>query len=217
MNITITNSDIISLLLDADSLHEPKHFKKGEQIISEGANARNVFLQKSGVVKIVKNYDRTDPIIVSFTFPDSLIGLPAVLLSIKYQVTAIALENTSGWMIDGKNFLNYCENKGITSQILEQMTRETLILIERIGPMAHRSGLKRFLSVLIMLSKVYGTVDGKELSLKLSVKDLSEIVMLSRETLHRIIRDIEGEGIISIKSKKIIFLNYDKLARMAQV
>ena len=88
--------------------------------------------------------------------------------------------------------------------------------MERIGTMAQRSGLKRFLSVLIMLSEVYGTADGKKLNLNLSIKDLSEIVMLSRETMHRIIRDIEDEGIISIKAKKITFLNFEKLARMAQ-
>jgi len=34
--------------------------------------------------------------------------------------------------------------------------------------------------------------------------------------MHRIIRDIEDEGIISIKSKRITFLNFEKLARMAQ-
>ncbi|MBL4658638.1 MAG: Crp/Fnr family transcriptional regulator [Flavobacteriales bacterium] len=216
MSIPITNSDIISLLLQDDKSHEVKLYIKGEQIIKEGANARCVFLQKSGIIKIVKNFDQTDPIIVSFAFPNDLIGLPAVLQSKKYHVTAVAQENVTGWMIDAKKFLEYFEKKGIKKQIVEQMTKETLILMERIGAMAHRSGLKRFLSVLIMLSEVYGTSEDGKLVLNLTIKELSEIVMLSRETMHRIIRDIENEGIISIKSKKITLLNYDKLTRIVE-
>ncbi|MBL4578403.1 MAG: Crp/Fnr family transcriptional regulator [Flavobacteriales bacterium] len=216
MNTTTPNSDIIALLLQNSNSHELKHYKKGERIIEERAHARNVFLQKTGVVKIVKNYDRTDPIIVSFAFPDAIIGLPAVLLDKKYQVTAIAQEDTTGWMINAKKFMGYFDHNGIKKQIVKQMTEETLVLMERIGTMAQRSGLKRFLSVLIMLSEVYGTAEGKKLNLNLTIKDLSEIVMLSRETLHRIIRNIEDEGIISIKAKKITFLNFEKLSRMAQ-
>jgi len=216
MDIPVSNSDFIAILLEEGGLEDLKHYKKGEVIIEEGANARHVFLQKSGIIKIVKNFDRTDPIIVSFAFPNTLTGIPAVLLERKYKLTAIALEDTSGWLISASKFMTYLEHKRLEKLVFKQMTEESQILMERIGTMAQRSGKKRFLSVLIMLSEIYGTADGKKLNLNLSIKDLSEIVMLSRETMHRIIRDIEDEGIISIKSKRITFLNFEKLARMAQ-
>ena len=202
------------MILRDDKLLKLRLYKKGQQIIEEGSRTRTVFLQRSGITKIVKNHGLIQPIIISFGFPNELIGLSAILSNKKFQVGAVALEDVSGWMINSEKLMEYFENQGIKSQLLEHMSMEALILTERIGAMAHRSGTKRLLSILMMLSEIYGSTKDGKLAIYLTIKEISEIVMLSRETTHRIIRELENESLITIQSKHITFLNYQKLTQI---
>lgn len=186
-------------------------FKRGDFIIRQGATANTAFLQLNGNIKVVMNYESESPTILTYTSGGVLIGLPSVMTSRLYQVSAIATENTEGVFIAKKELLELLDQNTGTQEVLGNMARDILHLQQRIAAAAKRTSKEKFAHLLSIMVNTYGMDEHGRLLIKATIKELAEILCVSRDTMHRILKEFREEGAIEVENKKIYVLDTDFL------
>jgi len=202
-----------------DSSKTCQSFKKGQTIFEEGAYPHGLYCINSGKIKVTQTGADGREHIVHLCKDGDVMGYRAVLSGDKYSCSAVALENSSVCFIPTKVFIAMVEkDPKLAFKIIHLFSNELKIAERNITDIAQKSVKERLAQGLLLLKESYGFEnDNATINVAMTREDIANIVGTARETVIRLLFELERGGILGLDGKKIKILDQPKLLRLANI
>lgn len=198
-----------------EKITKERSYKKGSVIITEGEKSENVFIIKSGKVKIFKTSNDGREIILDIKGRSKIFAEVTLFDNGKNPATVTAIENCVILSISSEDIECIIrENPDMALNIIKVLNRRLKEAQSRVKNMAINDTYVRTAQTLLRLIDKYGVVaeDGTiELILNITREELAGLVGTSRETVSRAISQFSKEEAIKVAGRKIIILDKSKL------
>jgi CRP/FNR family transcriptional regulator len=190
-------------------------YNKGEIICKQGTFASHIIYLKEGLAKV---YLEGNPrnLVLKISPEGNLIGLPSI-----YDGNNIFLYSAATYtdsvieMIDINIFKQLIrENAKFAYRVINVLNENTVQIYGRFFCLTNKQLHGRVADILLCLAnRIFKTV---EFILPLSRNELAELTNMSTESVIRVLKDFNEDGLISITGKSIKILNYDMLSRISE-
>jgi CRP/FNR family transcriptional regulator, polysaccharide utilization system transcription regulator len=202
-----------------DSSKTCQSFKKGQTIFEEGAYPHGLYCINNGKVKVSQTGVDGREHIVHLIKNGDVMGYRAVLSGDKYSCSAVALEDSSICFIPTKVFVAMVEkDPKLAFKIIHLFSNELKIAERSSTDLAQKSVKERLAQGLLLLKESYGFAnDSTTINVIMTREDIANIVGTARETVIRLLFELEREGIIGLEGKKIKIIDQSKLLRLANI
>ncbi len=198
-----------------EKITKERSYKKGNVIISEGEKSENVFIIKSGKVKIFKTSNDGREIILDIKGKSKIFAEVTLFDNGLNPATVVAIENCIVLSISNDDLeVIIRENPDMALNIIKVMSRRLKEAQSRVKNMAINDTYVRTAQTLLKLIDKYGveTENGViELTLNITREELAGLVGTSRETVSRAISQFSKEKALKIEGRRIIILDKSKL------
>jgi len=192
--------------------------KKGRELFREGSYPKAVYIIKKGKVKLYQQGTSGSEKILYLYTPGEMFGYRPVLCGEKHPATAETIEESSVYKLPIKYFLGtLAQSTSLSNYLLQNLSHEFTVLINRIGAFAQKSVKERVALSLLIMRERYRKQDGKgEAEITLSRTDLAAFVGTTVETIARIITRLKQDRIIKTYGRKIVVVDEKALSRMSE-
>jgi len=190
-------------------------YKKGEIICKQGGFFSQVMYVENGLAKVFMEGGANS--LVLKIIPDTnLIGLASVSEEQNtYPYSAMAYIDTVVRQIDIKVFRQLLrENSLFALEIIDILNANSLQIYGRFFCLTQKQSFGRLADIILCLAdRIFKRAN---FDLPLSRKDLAELTGLSAETVIRILKKFNEEGLIRMDGKKFEVLDYESLQRISE-
>lgn len=190
-----------------------RSYERGQDIFLEGEEGDELFIIKSGVVKIYR-YDETRDIILAIFRNGDFFGEMAVLENEQVRsASAMSLEKTSVYVLKREDFVNLLNrNPKMTKRILETALDRLRKANEMITDLTFLDVRARVVKMMLRLSEKHGVPykSGVLIDLKLTHQQMADMTGAVRETVTKVLLDLQSEGMIKIEKKKVFIPDVGK-------
>lgn len=206
--------------LDEDEIKEIesiailRNYKKGQIIITEGNKGDSIFIVKSGKVKIYQTSLDGKEIILDIKDPGSFFGEVVLFNDLSYPATVEAIENSEILNLKNNDIESIIiSNSKIALEMIKVLNKRLFETQKKLKNMAFSDTYVRTAQLILTLSEKYGkkVEGGLRLELNLTREELASLVGTSRETISRALSQFNKEGAISMKGRKIVITDKEKL------
>lgn len=212
------NETLFSVLTQEDKEFLEKHvkrktYKKGEVIFTPLDLCDHLSVILQGEVKLCKYSVDGQEQILSFLGRGDVYGEAIVFQGDHYVVTVIAERDTIVEMIHREELLTLTQrNKNFTLAFFRELTRKIKLLNNKVEMLSLKNIKQKIASYLLSLSK-----EQKSSTVKLphSKQKIAFLLGTSREVLSRNFSEMEKEGYLQSKGRKVFLLNIEKLTYCA--
>ncbi|MFQ3665653.1 MAG: Crp/Fnr family transcriptional regulator [Sphingomonadaceae bacterium] len=186
--------------------------RRGETLIRQGDPGDTLLIVLEGHLKVVLLAASGREIVLDFPGPGAVVGEIAILDGGPRTASVVAVEDSRLLLLHRRDLLAGLRAHPDAAIALLEATarrlRETDALIEgdRSLPMA-----SRLARALLRLAKG----DGDTLRARLSQGELGAFAGLSRENVNRQLKEWEAEGLVRLESGRMVILDREALAAMA--
>ncbi|MFD2615144.1 Crp/Fnr family transcriptional regulator [Paenibacillus gansuensis] len=198
-------------------LFQEKKYKKNSVIFLEGDEGNDFYIIKSGVVKIY-SFDGVRKVILAFFRDGDFFGEMALMKKGLFRsATAETLEPTVLYVLKRADFEKLLETNNKLTQHLLFATMDRLRKAnEQIQDLTFLNVRTRIYKMLIRLSDDHGVAkqNGVMINLKLTHQQIADMVGAVRETVTKVLLELQEEGLISIDRKKILIKDMNILEKM---
>jgi CRP-like cAMP-binding protein len=182
-----------------------KHYSKGQNIYSEGAYPKGVFILDKGKIKIYQETFEGTQQIINIHVQGEIIGYRPLLCEDRYPVTATAIEECRISFIPKKQFLLALNKSSLLSNmLLKFLSNEFTVWVNTISNLKHRTVKERLFLNLLILSEKYRGKKKWPVEITLSRADFAALIGTSNETLARLLKILRDEKYISVRGRTII-------------
>ncbi len=211
----LSNSDLAIL----NSFKHYANYKKGQLVFQEGSYPRGLYCVFSGKLKITQTGVDGKEQIIHLAKQGDTLGYRAILSGDKYSCSALALENASLCFIAKDVFYSLVEkNAGVALQIINLFSKELKDAERKITSFAQNSIKERLAQSLLLLKENYGLEnDGYTINASVTREEIANITGTTRETAIRNLFELNDDGIIELKGKKIKIISLQELIKTANV
>ena len=173
-------------------------YKKGEIICKQGSFVSQVMYVDKGLVKVFLD-NGSNTLVLKIIPEGNLLGLASVSLEYNtYQYSAMAYIDSEIRQIDINIF----------RELLNTNSKFAREVID-----THKQAFGRLADIILCLSE--RIFKKKEFELPLSRKELAELSGMSSETVIRILKKFNEEGLISMNGKNFIVHDYERLQQIS--
>lgn len=183
--------------------------KKGRVLCKEGEFPKAVYIIKRGKVKLYQQaLSGSEKILYIYT-PGEMFGYRPVLCNQKHPATAETIEDSSVYKLPIQHFLKILQHStGLSNYLLNNLSHEFTVLINRIGAFSQKSVKERVALTLLIMREKYRKKDNDgEPEISLSRTDLAAYVGTSIETVARIITKLKIDKVIKTNGRKIVVID----------
>lgn len=188
------------------------YFKKGEQIMSEFERGEGIFFVYSGIVKLTKQDEQGNEMIVCIKKKGDIFSEASLFNNqINYPATGVMVQEGEVYFLRTEEL----EQELLTSpQMAVQMIRYMS------GQLRDFTSIMRDIALLDVYTKTVKTLErlasqfGEShcnrvyIEIPLTVQEFASLIGTSRESVSRVFSKLRKDGLIDIKSKKIIILDW---------
>ena len=201
-------------LLSLARFSKSKIFNKGEMIFSEDDKAEYLYILADGAVDLVKSVSSGKEHLVRSVGKGEMFAEAAMFSGDSYPATAVAKVKSQLFAINKKDFIAFIEKHPDASlKIMGTMARLLRHLNLKLAEVSLGSVSSRLAGYLLLKFGEYGD---REFPLDLKKKDLAFKLGTIPETLSRIFKKFEVEGIISLDGKLIKINKIDMLRSLGE-
>jgi CRP-like cAMP-binding protein len=194
-----------------------KKVRKGKELFQEGTPPRGVYILKRGRVKLYQRMQNGGEQIVYIYTPGEMFGYRPLLCNERHPASAMTLEECGIYFLSITAFLATLKRSSALSNILlENLTREFTVLVNRIASFSQKSAKERVALSLLILQETYRRPETEQVEIALSRADMAAFVGTTNETLARIISKFKKERIIRVIGRKIVIRDAAKLYQLAE-
>lgn len=186
-------------------------FAKGTVIFNEGEEVSNIYSIIDGIVKITKLYPNGEERLIDILNNGDFLALLTILNDSKeYMVTATALTEvtlvSSSYSFVMKQYQN---NINFMNTCMRCASNRLSIFQKQLFDFSGQDNKENIMNLLKYLYGKFGYIKDGEQFLKLPMTkiDLANMLGLRRETLYRKLKELQDDGIITIKNNLIKFTN----------
>jgi CRP/FNR family cyclic AMP-dependent transcriptional regulator len=182
-------------------------YPKGATLFVEGQLPRGVFIICNGRVKLSTTSADGRTLILRISEPGEVLGLPATVTGMPYELTADVIEPTQANFISRQDFLLFLREHGEAAlRVAQQLgkTYHSAIAEMRSIGLSHSAGekLARFL---LELAADHDSCEGDiKLTLTLTHEEIAQMIGASRETVTRLFSDFKKKQLLQIKGSTLI-------------
>lgn len=189
--------------------------KKGVQIISEDEMARGVYFVYSGAVKLTKQDENGNEIIVCMKQKGDIFA-EACLFTQKaesYPATATMLEEGKILFLDKQELeQELISSPELALQMIRYMSDSLREKTEQLRDVALLDVHAKTVKTLERLATQFNTGGNRwGIEIPLTVQEFATVVGTTRESVSRVFSKLRKEEIIDLKSRKIVILDWCRL------
>ncbi|MFP7298528.1 Crp/Fnr family transcriptional regulator [Neobacillus niacini] len=210
--------------LSAKSIHlianriQSLTIKKGVQVICEDEVAEGVFFIHSGAVKLTKQDENGNEIIVCMKQKGDVFAEACLFskTSELYPATATMLEDGQLFFLDKLELeKGLHEYPDLAVQLIEYMSDSLREMTSTLRDVALLDVYAKTVKTLERLGNKFNTSATRwDIEIPLTIQEFATVVGTSRESVSRVFSKLKKEGIIDMKSRKIIILDMCKLCTL---
>jgi len=199
----------------AELLREQK-VKKGEVLFRKGSEGTTLYIIKEGAIKIVLPSRLGEEMIVTIFTEGDFFGEMALLDEMPRSADAVAVEPSRLLLLNRSDFLRYLHrNDGAMVTILSSLSKRLRKTDDLLEDTSFLNIPARFAKKLIELGDTFGRKEGDkmEISLRLTQKDLADMVGATRESINKELRILREKGLVTLTEKAIQINDVNRLRR----
>jgi len=190
-------------------------FKPGEIIIKQDSPASNALFLASGMAKSYIEGIKDRNFIMSILMPGILIMGPGAYVTLRYTYSVAALTAVQACFIDFEILRQLVKvNSGFAESLLEDISEKSLRSHIRMVNLAQKKMPGRLAEALLYFSGEVFKAD--EFEMILSRQELGEMTNMVKESVVRILKELEELGVISIHSSMVKITNKEKLLMISE-
>jgi CRP-like cAMP-binding protein len=190
-------------------------FKQGEIIIKQGTPATNALFLASGMAKNYIEGIRGRNFIMSILLPGRLILGPGAYVNSRHTYSVAAITSVQACFISFDVFRNLVKvNGNFAESLLEDISLKSMRSHIRMVNLAQKKMHGRMAEVLLYFSDEIFKAD--EFEMILSRQELGEMTNMVKESVVRILKEMEESGVISTPSSVIRILDKDRLRQISE-
>jgi CRP/FNR family transcriptional regulator, polysaccharide utilization system transcription regulator len=190
-------------------------YKKKEIICKQGSFVSHVMFMEHGLAKVF--LDSGSHSLVLKIIPDgNLLGLSSISEENNtYQYSAMTYIDSEIRQIDIKVFRQLlAQNASFAKEIIEILGANSVQVYGRFFCLTHKQAYGRLADILLCLSdRIFKHAD---FDLPLSRKDLADLSGMSSETVIRMLKKFNEEGLIKMEGKNFKIVDYARLQRISE-
>lgn len=194
-----------------------KEYKKGQPIFFAGDSSEAIYLLKSGMVKIYWINVEGKELTLAFLKPGEIFGELALIDEPTRDTAAIAYEDSIICIMGKKAMLELmADMPDIILRVMKIIGFRRKVVENRLQDLLFKNAHCKLAELILNLGEEYGTRDlkGTLIGIKLTHRELANLVGTNRETVSFAIGDLKKEGLIEIEGKRIIIRNEEGLKRL---
>jgi CRP-like cAMP-binding protein len=190
-------------------------FKQGEILIKQGSPASNALFLATGMAKNYYEGLKGRNFIMSILLPGRLIMGPGAYVNSRYAYSVSALTPLQACFISFDIFRHLVKvNGAFAESLVEDISSKSLRSHIRMVNLAQKKMPGRLAEILIYFSDEIFKAD--EFEMILSRQELGEMTNMVKESVVRILKEMEGSGVISTRSSIIKILDKDRLRQISE-
>ncbi|MFA8300035.1 MAG: Crp/Fnr family transcriptional regulator [Hyphomicrobiales bacterium] len=184
-------------------------FKAGENIFKQGMPATSVFYIKEGLIKITKEGEQGQ-LNLNLLSSCNFLALATLGVVNDYIHSAYALVDSEVILMDTATLKHIMMlNAGFSNGMFRILSQEMVMLNERFYSLASKQMHGRMSDILLCLSKrIYKS---NKFQLQLTRKDLGDLSGMAKESVVRVLKDLEKFKLIQVNNKNIEILDQEGL------
>jgi len=188
--------------------------KRGQHIYLTGDPARQIFLLKSGIIKITSLSPDNREVVLAFLHHGDVFGELAVVDDAPRDHSAQVQEDARLCSLSRELIFALArEFPDLGCSITKLIGSHAKQLRTRLEELLCRSASARVAHALADLADEHGVTDdyGVVIPFRLSQRDLGNLVGLTRETVNAVLRDFRHQGLVQIERRTIRLPELQKL------
>jgi len=196
-------------------LHEQKA-GKGDVLFRKCSEGNALYFIREGAVKIVLPSRLGDERIVTIFSAGDFFGEMALLDEKPRSADAVAVRPSRLLVLSRSDFQDFLrKNDAAMVKILSTLCTRLRKTDELLEDTSFMNIPARFAKKLLEIGKTFGRWDDTSLviSLKLSQKELADMIGATRESINKELRVLKGKGLVSITDKNITIHDTRRLER----
>lgn len=193
-----------------------KRYRKNNLIIFEDDRGLNLFIIKKGRVKISRISEEGGEVILAILGQGEFFGEISVIDGLSRSATVTSLEEVELLVMKREDFMIALEQfPAISIALLRELTGRIRKSDAQIKALCLRNARGRVASTLIRLAEDIGKMkEGKVTIPSLPLqRDLANIAGTSRETISRVIANLEKDGYCYKKDDDLVFDDFERFKR----
>ncbi|MEW6232570.1 MAG: Crp/Fnr family transcriptional regulator [Chloroflexota bacterium] len=191
-------------------------FAAGERIFAQGAPPAALYLVASGQAKVARVTPEGYEIILCMPGPGDCFCPVSVLDGGTQLGTAVAITDVTLLWAERAEFCALCQTSPeLLAAVQGACLGEVRRLIRRLELLAFRS-VKERLAIALLAESLHRQTNGAPADeLRLTQQELAELVGAARESVSRILAQMEREGVVTLKRGRVIIRDREELKRLA--
>lgn len=196
-----------------------RRFRRGQTVFQKGDTGSSMMAVLSGRVRISAVNADGKEITLNVISPGQVFGEIALLDGQPRSADATAIEDTLLMVVERRHFMPFLTaNQNLLSRLLAvlcERLRSTSMALEQIALFDLEARLAR---LILKLAADYGrpTGDGMRIELKLSQRDLSNLVAASRESVNKQLGEWREGGVLTFENGYIVLHRQEDLQALAE-
>jgi len=199
--------------LDANSVWIK--YNRGEMICKQGSFVSHVMYMEKGLAKVFLQNGQNS--LVLRIIPDgNFLGFAAVAEEMStFPYSGMAYIDSEIRQVDIKAFRQLIrQNNDFAREIIEIMSANSVQIYGRFFCLTFKQAFGRLADILICLAdRIYKST---EFDLPLTRKELGELAGMSPETVIRMLKEFNEDGVIRMDGKSFEVLDYDRLKQISE-
>jgi CRP/FNR family transcriptional regulator len=200
-------------LLEANSVKIK--YKKKELICKQGSFVSHIMHVEKGIAKVFLE-DGTNSLVLKIIPQGNLLGLTSASDEYNtYQYSAMTYVDSEIRQIDIGIFRQLLrQNAEFAREVIDILSSNSVQIYGRFFCLTHKQAYGRLADILLCLAnRIFKTT---EFELPLSRKDLAELSGMSEETVIRMLKSFNEDGLIHLDGKTFTVLDYEKLKHISE-
>lgn len=190
--------------------------KANEVIFRQGMPGQGLIAVLVGQVKITSQSPSGKEIVLNVINPGEVFGEIALLDGKPRSADATAITACQLLIIDRRDFVPFLEARpGICVRLLAVLCERLRATSEQVQDLLFLDLRAHLAKTLLRLAETHGrpTPAGREINLKLSQRELGNLVGRSRESINKQLSEWQAENLVTVKTGKVIIRDAAALER----
>lgn len=188
------------------------YFKKGEQIMSEFEQGEGIFFVHSGIVKLTKQDEHGNEMIVCIKKKGDIFAEACLFNDeINYPATGVMVQEGEVYFLRTEELENeLMASPQMAVQMIRYMSTQLRDFTSIMRDIALLDVYTKTVKTLERLAGQFGESHCNRvyIEIPLTVQEFASLIGTSRESVSRVFSKLRKDGLIDIKSKKIVILDW---------
>lgn len=185
-------------------------FKPDEIIYKQGTATNQIVTITEGLAKAYIEGTSDKNFIIDLIRPYTMISGPGIYVDYKHHFTLKAVEKTTCCFFSVKTFKEIVlGNPKISEAVIEMISKRAISYCEKFLFLTQKQIVGKIAGLLIYLNEhIYPT---NPMVLTISYMDLAEMSGMTKDSVVRVLKDLNSEGIIQVENSTIKIVDPTKL------